>query len=374
MFGAAKTTTTSPWSNINTVKNLLCVDDLWSEIKGKWTYDDVKCTFENTDSDDGNVQWLGSDDGHTPDSNYDCDCFSMTVVLEIHDGGENAGVMFRTGECHVSYNEGPTYYVGLDPGSDEVVFRALDNGVTELFSRSMDEIYYGTEYTLTVTGCGDTYSVFLNGQGVLKDVSATDFSSGSIGLRTHVAPTMFHHVEFECMETTSSSPTPQATTYDPTTGPTVSPSPEPTVSPSPEPTQSVFSSEEQEKCCLDGWSQGTDCQGGCGNCACSDGSRQCGCIHLDNIPAPTTSSPTTSAVCPGCESAMDNDKGSDDNVARTAEQTTGETTFIITWAEIAAVAGCVIFLAVVVSLGAWYLRRRKQGASASAVEMAETAL
>jgi len=39
----------------------------------------------------------------------------------------------------------------------------------------------------------------------------------------------------------------------------------------------------QEKCCVDGWSQGTDCQNGCYNCACSDGSSQCGCVHLDNI-------------------------------------------------------------------------------------------
>merc|ERR1712087_432713 len=42
-------------------------------------------------------------------------------------------------------------------------------------------------------------------------------------------------------------------------------------------------SEAQEKCCVDGWSQGTDCKSGCWNCACSDGSRQCGCIHLDNL-------------------------------------------------------------------------------------------
>jgi len=42
-------------------------------------------------------------------------------------------------------------------------------------------------------------------------------------------------------------------------------------------------SEAQEKCCVDGWSQGTSCQNGCYNCACSDGSRQCGCVHLDNL-------------------------------------------------------------------------------------------
>jgi len=42
-------------------------------------------------------------------------------------------------------------------------------------------------------------------------------------------------------------------------------------------------SEAQEKCCVDGWSQGTDCRNGCYNCACSDGSRQCGCVWLDNL-------------------------------------------------------------------------------------------
>jgi len=46
---------------------------------------------------------------------------------------------------------------------------------------------------------------------------------------------------------------------------------------------SVFESEAHETCCVDGWISGTDCQGGCWNCACSDGGSQCGCIHLDNV-------------------------------------------------------------------------------------------
>jgi len=46
---------------------------------------------------------------------------------------------------------------------------------------------------------------------------------------------------------------------------------------------STFESEAHKTCCLDGWDQGTDCQHGCWNCACSDGTAQCGCINLDNV-------------------------------------------------------------------------------------------
>jgi len=46
---------------------------------------------------------------------------------------------------------------------------------------------------------------------------------------------------------------------------------------------SIFESEAHKTCCLDGWDQGTDCQHGCWGCTCSDGTSQCGCVHLDNV-------------------------------------------------------------------------------------------
>ena len=119
--------------------------------------------MSNTDSRCGNVVWMGSDDGATPSGDYDCDTFELTVVLEIDSGGDDAGVMFRTGECPETNNAGPTYYVGLDPGSDEVVFKSLDDGSTQIDSASISGsgICYGKEYTLSISGSGNTYSVYL---------------------------------------------------------------------------------------------------------------------------------------------------------------------------------------------------------------------
>jgi len=226
--------------------NVLCYD-AWADIKGSWTKDYTKCTMTNTDSKCGNVQWLGSVDGSIPNGDYDCECFEMSVVLEIDSGGDNAGVMFRTGACPETNNAGPSYYVGLSPGADEVVFSSMNDGSTELYSATVDKLCYGKAYTLTITGCGDTYTVSVDGEVVLENVDATVFSSGSIGLRTYKAPTTFHHLTFECHSTTTTreeTTTPAPTTAVPTPKPTTTtttPAPT-TAAPTPEPTTTTTTS------------------------------------------------------------------------------------------------------------------------------------
>jgi len=241
----AKPTTPSPTIS---GENLLCERDLLTVIKGEWTADCGSCSMENSDSRCGNVVWIGSDDGRTPDTDFDCDCFELTVVLEIESGGDDAGVMFRTAECPETNNAGPTYYVGLDPGADDVIFGSMDDGWTELYSATVDKLCFDKEYTLSIRGCGDTYSVFVDGEAVLENVKATDFSSGSIGLRTYKAPSKYHHLSFSCDSSTTPAPVPtpwptaKPTTAEPTAKPTASPSAEPsskpTASPSAEPSHS----------------------------------------------------------------------------------------------------------------------------------------
>jgi len=234
----AKPTTPSPTIS---GENLLCERDLLTVIKGEWTADCGSCSMENSDSRCGNVVWIGSDDGRTPDTDFDCDCFELTVVLEIESGGDDAGVMFRTAECPETNNAGPTYYVGLDPGADDVIFGSMDDGWTELYSATVDKLCFDKEYTLSIRGCGDTYSVFVDGEAVLENVKATDFSSGSIGLRTYKAPSKYHHLSFSCDSSTTPAPVPtpwptaKPTTAEPTAKPTASPSAEPSSKPTAKP-------------------------------------------------------------------------------------------------------------------------------------------
>ena len=213
--GTSGPTTTSDGSN------LLCNTDLWSTIKGEWTIDDDECTFENTDSRCGNIVWLGSDDGLTPDEDYDCDTFELSITLEIA-SGYDAGAIFRTGECSTSNSEGQTYYLGLSPDDDEVVFSTMDDGWTEDYSASVS-LSFETEYTLTISGSGDSYSVYVDGTALLEDIELTDFSSGSIGLRTYKAPTTFSSVSFTCGTDVSGNPTQYPTTAEPSGTPTAGP-------------------------------------------------------------------------------------------------------------------------------------------------------
>lgn len=166
--------------------------------------------MKNTNKDDGNIVWLGSADGLTPDANYDCNTFELSVTLEIH-SGESSGVMFRTGECSTTVAEGPAYYVGLLPDDDKVVFGAMDDGWTKKHSASVS-LKCDKQYTLTIQGTGNLYCVYIDGTAVLEDVESTEFSSGSIGLMTYNAPTTYHSVSYQC--------------YDPTPSPTEKPTEE----------------------------------------------------------------------------------------------------------------------------------------------------
>ena len=246
-FTEDDTTTTSDGSNI------LCDSDAWSTIKGEWTYDDDDCTFENTDSRCGNIVWLGSDDGLTYDEDYDCDTFELTAVIEIDSGcSGDAGLMFRTGEASTTNDEGPTYYVGLYPGDDKVVFGTMDDGWSAKHTSYID-IDTDSLYTLTITGAGDTYSVYVDGIAVLEDIERTEFSSGSIGLRTYKAPSTYQSLSYSCSGT--DKPTSDPTTSEPTAEPTTV---EPTAFHTQDPTEAVtfvlcdsgkMTFEEAEECC-----------------------------------------------------------------------------------------------------------------------------
>jgi hypothetical protein len=178
--------------------NLLCDTDSYNTIKGQWSYDDSDCSLENTDSASGNIVWFGSADGLTPDDSFDADSFTMTASLEVH-SGNNAGILFRTGESSTTNDEGPTYYVGLKIASDEVRFGTMDDGWSNKHTASLP-LEYDHIYTLSVEASGNLYSVYVNDVRVLADITRTEFGSGSIGLRTYNAPATYHSLSYSADE------------------------------------------------------------------------------------------------------------------------------------------------------------------------------
>lgn len=197
---AITTTTADPTTTTmdDTAANLLCDTDSYSTIKGQWFYDDSDCSLENTDSASGNIVWFGSADGLTPDDSFDADSFTMTATMEIH-SGKDAGIMLRTGESSTTNDEGPTYYVGLYPSSDKVVFGTMDDGWSAKHTASV-ALEYDQIYTLSVEASGNLYSVYVDDVLVLADITRTEFGSGSIGLRTYNAPATYHSLSYSADE------------------------------------------------------------------------------------------------------------------------------------------------------------------------------
>jgi len=207
--------------------NILCDSSAWNIIKGQWSFDESDCSIQNTDSGAGNIVWFGSADGLTPDDSYDDEEFELTVVMEQVSGGD-AGILFRTGESSTKNDEGPSYYIGLYPGSNRVVFGTLNDGWSAKHSASVG-MSWNTEYTLKVIGHGNSYTVYLNGQEILSGITRTEFSSGSIGLRSYHSPCTYHSMTYKRYGTTASP------TADPTEVPTEMPSTAPTHEPTQDP-------------------------------------------------------------------------------------------------------------------------------------------
>lgn len=186
--------------------------DSRSTIKGTWYYNESCSSILNSDSGDGNIVWFGSDDGLTPNDEYDKTSFNLSTTLEIH-SGQDAGLMFRCGEASTTNNGGPAYYVGLYPASDTVVFGTLDNGWSAKHSESCS-LSYNTKYDLKVQAEGDYYTVYVDGTPIIQNVERTEFSSGSVGLRTYRAPTTYYSMTFTDCTVPTEMPTAEPTQSD----------------------------------------------------------------------------------------------------------------------------------------------------------------
>ena len=178
-------------------ENLFCDSSSWNIIKGNWKYDPKDCVLQNTDSGAGNIVWFGSADGHTPSSQYIHDEFTLTVTFSLQ-SGSNAGLIFRTGESSTTNDEGPSYYLAVEANVDKVFLGTMDDG-WKLRNSADSTIDYDTEYTLSVHAAGDIYNVYLDGVLVMKDITRTEFSGGSFGVRTYLTPATFYSLAYECI-------------------------------------------------------------------------------------------------------------------------------------------------------------------------------
>ena len=170
---------------VNGNKNELCNINKWNTIQGNWNYDSINCSLYNSDYNDGNVIWIGTQDGLTFDSDYDFHSFVVELGLSFNmSTGGNSGILFRA--ITVSDTDGgdSQYFFGVDTGNNAILGR-INNGWTQLLSESMT-VSTDTLYRLKIVCNGTLYDFYVNDE-------LTDYFSGSFGLRTSLQPAFFHY-------------------------------------------------------------------------------------------------------------------------------------------------------------------------------------
>ena len=189
------TVLTATISSLIADTNVLCDTDSWNVIKGDWTFNATDCSLQNTDSGNGNIVWFGSEDGLIPLNLYSHDSFSFSVSMKV-ESGYDGGVLFRTGECSTTNDEGPSYFVGLRPSGDDVRLGILDDGWTLIAQWSVDSLEYDVPYTLSIYAVHNLYYFYLDDQVLANGIELTEFNNGSVGLRTYKAPSTYYSMTY----------------------------------------------------------------------------------------------------------------------------------------------------------------------------------
>lgn len=181
---------------VNNDNNELCNTNKWNIIKGNWIYDSINCSLYNSDYDDGNVVWFGTQNGLTFDSDYDFDSFVVEMGLSFNlSTGGSSGILFRAITVSNTNNGGNQYFFGIATTPDSTVkLGRMNNGWTQLYGESVT-VSTDTLYRLKIVCNGTFYDFYVNDELIWQDVELTDYVYGSFALRTFQQPTFFHYFE-----------------------------------------------------------------------------------------------------------------------------------------------------------------------------------
>lgn len=164
--------------------NKLCYPSIWSQMKGKWNWDnnlnwtsnynynsnlDIyndNCTVINDElSGAGDIIWIGSRDGQIPNANYEYKYFVFRVNLLLissqHYG--HAGMLFRALNVSDVNNGGDQYYYGVQCNSGNAIYLAKMNDNWEIVL--IDEtiiIDCNVIHSLTIVGNDINFDFYLN--------------------------------------------------------------------------------------------------------------------------------------------------------------------------------------------------------------------
>ena len=180
----------------NSDDNILCNTNDWNIISGTWIYNETSCSIDNTNKGSGYQVWFGSADGKTPNTNYSFNSFVMEAIFSINTYyGGDAGICFRAINVSAINNHGESYYIGLYPEFDYVIFDKFYGGNYYSLYKSYDHTFNASvKYNLTVQAIETVYNVWLDGIQIFTDKQLTDYTTGSVGLRNHELPATYYSI------------------------------------------------------------------------------------------------------------------------------------------------------------------------------------
>eukprot|EP01083_Nonionella_stella_P072343 194998_1 len=212
--------------------NYLCdYENRFSVISGSWSIDTETCWLSQNTSEGGNVVWLGDNDP----SSMEWTDYTIELVVNLQssdlESAAQAGLLFRALSVSSTNNGGQQYWVDIKK-STGIRFRQAVSGQVIGNTNHNTTINWNEDYTIRVKVAANQFSIYLDNKHILDETNS-DYSNGSIGIRTHRCKAIFKRLRIIFPNTNT------RITLDPTSSPTRHPTTPPTVEPTTLPTLTV---------------------------------------------------------------------------------------------------------------------------------------
>eukprot|EP01083_Nonionella_stella_P204060 744168_1 len=193
--------------------NYLCdYKNRFSVIHGSWSIDTETCWLSQNTSEGGNVVWLGDNDP----SSMEWTDYTIELVVNLQssdlESAAQAGLLFRALSVSSTNNGGQQYWVDIKK-STGIRFRQAVSGQVIGNTNHNTTINWNEDYTIRVKVAANQFSIYLDNKHILDETNS-DYSNGSIGIRTHRCKAIFKRLRIIFPNTNT------RITLDPTSSPT----------------------------------------------------------------------------------------------------------------------------------------------------------
>eukprot|EP01083_Nonionella_stella_P072342 194996_1 len=193
--------------------NYLCdYENRFSVISGSWSIDTETCWLSQNTSEGGNVVWLGDNDP----SSMEWTDYTIELVVNLQssdlESAAQAGLLFRALSVSSTNNGGQQYWVDIKK-STGIRFRQAVSGQVIGNTNHNTTINWNEDYTIRVKVAANQFSIYLDNKHILDETNS-DYSNGSIGIRTHRCKAIFKRLRIIFPNTNT------RITLDPTSSPT----------------------------------------------------------------------------------------------------------------------------------------------------------